>query len=132
MPKELDFNYLITQKALCTNISGMEENSDVITMVFECFYNRKFVVSFFHDQDCCEDVSVDEVHGDVEDLLNTPLLSYEESSSDEPPLGCEPVECDTWTFYTFRTIKGTVTVRWFGTSNGYYSTDVTCKVSELK
>ena len=81
-----------------------------------------------HNQDCCESVTVESVVGDLSDLIGEPLLLAEESSSTEShPSGFTPEyepESFTWTFYKLATRKGYVDIRWFGTSNGYYSESV--------
>lgn len=81
---------------------------------------------FEHLQDCCENVYIESLIGDLQDLVGTPLLLAEEVSGETPvdhKWDYEP-ESYTWTFYKFATIKGYVDVRWLGTSNGYYSEGV--------
>lgn len=78
---------------------------------------------FYHSQDCCESVYIEDICGELTDLENSPILLAEEVSGEIPPAPPEG-DVDEWTFYKFSTIKGSVTVRWFGTSNGYYSTSV--------
>jgi hypothetical protein len=85
---------------------------------------------FHHVQDCCEQVSINEIVGDLADLIGTPILDAREESDDT--FGGTCAESCTWTFYRFTTIKGTVVVRWLGESNGYYSESVDlarCKVA---
>ena len=78
-----------------------------------------FVIRFFHEQDCCESVWVEDIEGDINDLLHSRLLTAEELVKD----GREEEEfgSTTWTFYRFATRKGFVTIRWCGQSSGYYS-----------
>lgn len=89
----------------------------------------KFVL--YHEQDCCESVTVEDIVGDLEDLENLPiLLAREESNVDNPPIG-DP-ESYTWTFYKFATFKGYVDIRFYGVSNGYYSESASCRKHLLK
>lgn len=90
------------------------------------------VFRMYHPQDCCESVELDDICGDLQDLLNSPLLMVEEvTHSGEDPMGpfipermSNASESWTWTFYKFGTAKGYVTIRWIGESNGYYSESV--------
>jgi len=84
---------------------------------------------FTHMQDCCETVDINDIVGDLEDLVGSPLLIAEEVSGATEP-DEEHYESYTYTFYKFATIKGYVDVRWLGESNGYYSESVDLCVSD--
>jgi len=93
-------------------------------------------VRMYHMQDCCESVSIEDIVGDLDDLVGTPLLLVEEVSNYEPETETDKDEGDyydydeseTWTYYRFRTIKGSVDIRWYGSSNGYYSESVDIEI----
>lgn len=97
------------------NVTGAK-GDDV--MRFECADGRTF--ELYHDQDCCEDVQIEDVCGDLSDLVGE-VLTAEEVAGEST---YEDDSSQTWTFYRIGTARGLVTVRWLGTSNGYYSESV--------
>ena len=78
----------------------------------------------YYEHDCCASCDVNDIIGNLDDLLNTPLLMAEEVDGTIPDQDPNNDESYTWTFYKFATIKGYVTIRWYGSSNGYYSESV--------
>ena len=83
------------------------------------------VYRMHHEQECCESISLEDVCGDQEDLIGYVVDAREEDNDDAP----RSPHDDTyeWTFYIIQTQRGAVTLRWYGTSNGYYSTSVSFK-----
>ena len=90
-------------------------------MLFVTAEGERFM--FAHQQDCCESVDINDIVGDLQDLVGSPLLVAEEVSGATEP-DEEHYESYTYTFYKFATRKGYVDVRWLGESNGYYSESV--------
>jgi len=79
----------------------------------------------YHSQDCCENVYLYDIVGDLDDLIGSPILkATAESNSDDIEGTQTSDDSHTWTFYHFATMKGYVTLRWLGESNGYYSEGV--------
>ena len=106
------------QNKIFTSVERIKDEE----IIFTCNDGTKY--SMYHYQDCCEHVVIDDINGDLNDLVDTELLVAEERTSNEDKEDENYYESVTWTFYTFRTIKGDVTIKWMGTSNGYYSESV--------
>lgn len=96
------------------------------TLTFVTTDGEKY--QMFHASDCCESVSIEDINGDLADLIGSPITLAEESTSDVQPVDAPAPQwrddAELWTFYRLATEKGYVTIRWYGSSNGYYSVSV--------
>jgi len=107
-------------------------------IIFVCENGDRY--KLYHDQDCCESVTIDDIVGDLLDLVGAPILKAEEINSDDftekylasftlkNEYGSEvnsdgdyKPESVTFTFFKLATIKGYVDIKFHGESNGYYS-----------
>jgi hypothetical protein len=110
-------------------ITKIDNTDDML--VFHC--DDGVVYEMYHQQDCCEQVELEDIVGDLDDLINSVVLDAYESTNQDNPKGYKsyadndkiiPDDSFTWTFYSISTAKGFVTLKWYGTSNGYYSEGV--------
>lgn len=125
-----------------TLIKIIREDDDEI--IFICNDGTKY--KMYHIPDCCETVTIDDINGDLDDLIGTPILLAEEIQNkdfekqwaetfrivkdkwgrdiEQNSEGTQYPDSHTWTFYKIATIKGYVDIRWYGESNGFYSESV--------
>lgn len=114
MGKYVDFSILNGKTIV--ELSGMEKDSDEISI--ECSDGSAY--KLYHEQDCCESVYLEDVSGNVSNLLNTPIISADlTTDSQNTDWGSQ-----TYSYYHLKTVKGYVDLRWCGESNGYYSEEV--------
>jgi hypothetical protein len=85
-------------------------------------------VAFYHAPDCCEEVYLESVAGNLGNLMGRPITKATAVTNrahlNEVDSGEDSF---TWTFYELGANWGTVTFRWFGASNGYYAESVSMR-----
>jgi hypothetical protein len=114
----------------CVAQRGCDREDEAI--IFTLDDGQKF--KLYHSQDCCESVRIDDICGELEDLVGSTILQAEENTNhnenttevreSEDAHEEYQDESYTWTFYRIATMKGQVVIRWYGSSNGYYSESV--------
>jgi hypothetical protein len=121
--KERMMRFINIRDLLGVTLTAVEISDDKQSLILRASHGRVFKAC--HSQDCCESVDLNEVDGDLEWLIGSEIiLAAEEVSTPAPANRKGGDDSETWTFYKLGTVKGAVTFRWVGSSNGYYSEDV--------
>ena len=117
----MDFSAL--KGKVLSEVIGGKDSSELI---FVCSDGARY--KMYHMQDCCESVRIEDIDGEFSDIIGTPIVSAEdvcgETAQPDGWVKDEYEDSYKWTFYKIDTAKGGVTIRWFGSSNGYYSESV--------
>lgn len=117
-------------------ILGDHAGSEKLTFVLTD--GTKYSMEYFGD--CCASCSIEDICGDTKDLIGTivraeapsSLDQFDENEEAKKAAGGRDPESFTWTFFIVGTNKGTVTIRWYGSSNGYYSESPTFYLDDGK
>lgn len=109
--------------ATILEVVGCERESECVSFVTD-----RGTLRLLHRQNCCERVYLEDANGDIADLIGGVVSVAEERSNQKGERG----ECRTkYTFYSIRTTKGDLDLRWIGKDNGWYSVSVDAEWEEI-
>jgi hypothetical protein len=108
--------------ATIQEVTGCERESKCVT-----FLTDRGTLRLLHRQNCCESVHLEDANGDISDLIGGVVSVAEERSNQEGERGEYRTK---YTFYTIRTTKGDLDLRWIGKDNGYYGVSVDAEWEE--
>ena len=94
-------DFEILKGKILTNIEINEEEDEI---TFTDSEGVKYLM--YHEQDCCEEVNIEDICGDINNLLNTPIVLAEEviNTGEVEDEGYTDYSY-TWTFYKLATVK---------------------------
>lgn len=116
MKNSHDSNFIILKGLTLVSIERNDRDGEGDELVIKTTLGRIF--RLYHDQVGCETVKIEEIVGDLNNLIGAPILNAVEEIEED---NFED-SWDSWTKTTFTlsTLKDTVIIRWLGKSNGYY------------
>lgn len=119
-------------------INSMVKNKDhLIGLVFYKYFQNDYEIKLFSThggivvvrvaEDCCNDSWIESIDGDITQILDSPVTRFEIVSQSVDTRKIEIKDEDfrlqndaTWSFVKIDTKKGGVTIRFLGTSSGFY------------
>jgi len=109
--KNVNFECLVGK-----TFSSIKVDKVANVIYFECTDGTKYLME--HDTQCCEDVHIEDIDGDIQRLIGSTILLAEESSD------YKAKDEALWTFYKLSTVIDSVTIRWVGITDSCYAIDV--------
>jgi hypothetical protein len=108
--------------ATILDVTGCVRDSESVS-----FITDRGTLVLQHHQNCCERVYLADANGDTFDLIGGVVSVAEERSNQKEDRGGYRTK---YTFYSIRTTKGDLDLRWIGKDNGYYSVSVDAEWEE--
>ena len=109
--------------ATILEVNGCVRDSECVSFVTD-----RGTLRLLHRQNCCERVYLADTNGDMFDLIGGVVSVAEERSNQKGGHGEYRTK---YTFYTIRTTKGDLDLRWIGKDNGWYSVSVDAEWEEI-